>query len=86
MADSKVGRIDHYYGNIGVAVLEISDNSVAVDDTIKITDKNGEEKFTQVLKSIQVEHKNVAEANKGEAVGIKVDQAVIEGDLVYKVS
>lgn len=85
MADSKVGRIDHYYDNIGVAVLEVTDNPVAVGDTIKITDKAGEEKFTQTVTSIQIEHKNIEEASKGEAVGIKVDQPVNEGDLVYRV-
>jgi len=86
MADSKVGRIDHYYDKIGVAVLEVTDNPISVGDTIKITDKSGEEKFTQTVTSIQVEHNNVEEANKGEAVGIKIDQPVTEGDLVYKVS
>ena len=85
MADSKVGRIDHYYDNISVAVLEITDNSIAVGDTIKITDKTGEEKFTQTVASIQMEHENVDEANKGDAVGLKVDQPVDEGDLVYRV-
>lgn len=85
MADSKVGRIDHYYDNIGVAVLEVTDNPVAVGDTIKITDKAGEEKFTQTVASIQVDHKSVEEASKGEAVGLKVDQPVSEGDLVYRV-
>ncbi|MDD3531969.1 MAG: hypothetical protein PHR64_02010 [Candidatus Shapirobacteria bacterium] len=85
MADSKVGRIDHYYDNIGVAVLEVSDNPIAVGDTIKVADKAGEEKFTQTITSIQVDHKNVDEAGKGDAVGLKVDQPVNEGDLVYRI-
>jgi translation initiation factor IF-2 len=84
MADSKVGRIDHYYDNISVAVLEVTDNTVSVGDTIKITDKDGEERFTQKIESIQVDHENVDEANKGDAVGLKVDQPVKEGDLVYR--
>ena len=84
MADSKVGKIDHYYDSIGVAVLEITDSPITVGDTIKITDKDGEEKFTQVLESIQMEHKNITEANKGDAVGIKIDEAVTKGDLVYR--
>ncbi len=84
MADSKVGRIDHYYDNIGVAVLEVTDNAVSVGDTIKITDKDGEEKFTQKVESIQMDHESVDEANKGDAVGLKIDQPVSEGDLVYR--
>jgi len=85
MADAKVGKICHYYNNIGVAVLEVTDNPIAVGDTIKITDKNGEEKFTQTVESMQMEHKNINEASKGDAVGIKVDQPVAEGDLTYRV-
>lgn len=85
MADAKVGKIDHYYDNISVAVLEVTDNPVAVGDTIKITDKDGEEKFTQVVESMQMEHENINEANKGDAVGLKVNEPVKEGDLVYRV-
>ncbi len=86
MTDSKVGRIDHYYDKIGVAVLETTDDSISVGDTIKIASKAGEERFIQTVTSIQAEHSNVEEASRGEEVGIKVDHPVTEGDLVYKVS
>jgi len=34
---------------------------------------------------MQVEHENIDKAKAGDAVGLKVDQAVREGDKVYRV-
>jgi len=83
MADTKIGKITHYFDQIGVAVLEVTDSPVKVGETIKVTDKNGEEKFTQEVTSMQVEHKPVQEAQKGDEVGLKVEGEVKEGDLVF---
>jgi hypothetical protein len=33
---------------------------------------------------MQIEHKSVTEAKKGDSVGIKVPETVREGDKVYK--
>lgn len=35
---------------------------------------------------MQVEHKQLDEATKGQSVGLKVDAEVHEGDNVYKVA
>lgn len=85
MADIKVGRIDHYYDNIGVAVLEVTEGEVTVGDTIKVVDKDGEERLTQVVESMEMDHEQVEEATTGDAVGLKVNEEVQEGDTVYKV-
>lgn len=82
-AAKKVGRIDHYYDKIGVAVVTV-EGPIAVGDEIEIRDKNETPKFTQTVTSIQVEHENVNKAKKGQDIGLKVDQEVEEGDLVYK--
>ena len=85
MTDTKIGKITHYYEKIGVAVLKVTDSPLKVEKTIKITDKNGEEKFTQEVTSIQIEHKQIKEAKKGSEVGLKIDQEVKEGDEVFEV-
>jgi len=85
MADTKIGKITHYYDKIGVAVLEVTDNPLRVGKTIKITDKNGEKKFTQEVTSMQVEHQQIKEAKKGSEVGLKVNQETKEGDEVFEV-
>ncbi len=83
MADFKVGKVTHYFDKIGVAVIELTD-PLAVGDTIKIT-RHGGDDFTMSVSSMQVEHEQIKEAKKGETVGMKVEQAVKEGDEVYKV-
>ena len=85
MEKKPIGEVTHYYDKIGVAVLNVTDNPLKTGETIKITDKNGEEKFTQEVSSMQVEHQQIKEAKKGDDVGLKTDQEVKEGDVVFKV-
>lgn len=77
-----VGKITHYFGNIGVTVIELSD-TLKIGDDIRIV--GGEVDFTQTVESMEVEHKKVKEAKTGESVGLKVSQKVREGYSVYKV-
>ena len=76
-----IGKITHYFGNIGVAVIELSD-TLKVGDTIRII--GGETDFTQTVDSMEIEHKKVEEAKKGDSIGLKVSQKVREGYKVYK--
>lgn len=78
-----MGKITHYYNKIGVAVIELTD-TLRVGDTIKISG-HGQD-FTQVVDSMQVEHEQIKEAKKKQAVGLKIDQEVKEGDEVFRVS
>lgn len=84
MADFKVGKVTHYFDKIGVAVLDLTGN-LAVGDTIRINRNNGED-LTMTVQSMQVEHEQIQEAKKGDTVGLKVEEAVKEGDEVFKVS
>lgn len=76
-----IGKISHYYGNIGVAVIELS-SSLGVGDTIRMV--GGETDFTQQVESMEIEHQKVKEAKKGDSAGLKVAQKVREGYKVYK--
>lgn len=82
MADKKLGRVSHYYDNIGVAVVDLT-GSLAEGDEVKIGGKS--EMFTQTVTSMEIEHKKIKKAKKGQSLGIKVDQPAKRGDLVYKV-
>lgn len=77
-----IGEIAHYFGNIGVAVIKLSD-TLKAGDTIRIV--GGITDFTQIVESMEIEHKKVNEAKKGDSVGLKVSQKVREGYKVYKV-
>ena len=77
-----IGKISHYFGNIGVGVIELSD-TLKVGETIRIV--GGETDFEQTVDSMEVEHQKVETAKKGESVGLKVSQKVREGYKVYKI-
>ncbi len=83
MEEKLIGKITHYFTNIGVAVLEITDGKLSIGDKIHI--KGTLSDFEQEIDSMQVEHENVENAKKGDAIGLKVEQQVKEGDDVYKV-
>lgn len=80
MEERLIGKIIHYYGSIGVGIIELSGN-LKVGDTIHVKGKTGE--FEQPVDSIQIEHKPVDSAGKGDVVGVKMVQKVKEGDEVY---
>jgi putative protease len=78
----KVGKISHYYGNIKVAVIELS-GPLKVGDVIRIVGGENTD-FIQPVKSIQIDHKKIEKAKKGESIGLKVKEKTREGYLVYK--
>ena len=78
----KVGEISHFYSNIGVAVVELV-GTLRVGD--KITVAGATTDFTQVVASMQIEHEQVEEAGAGVSIGLKVQDKVRRGDIVYKV-
>jgi len=82
LANTKIGKIVHYFDKIGVAVLKVEKGSVKVGDEIII----GEEKtgFVQKVESMQLEHSSINEAKSGDEVGLKVDQKIKKDMPVYK--
>jgi translation elongation factor EF-1alpha len=78
----EVGKVAHYYTKLGVAVIELSD-TLKVGDKIKI--KGATSDFEQTVDSMQIEHKNIEEAKRGQSIGMKVKEHVREHDVVYKV-
>ena len=77
-----IGKITHYFGNIGVAVIELS-GALKVGDTIRMV--GGEADFNQQVESMEYEHQKVESAKRGESVGLKVNEKVHEGYKVFKV-
>jgi putative protease len=76
-----IGKVTHYFGKIGVAVIKLED-TLKVGDTIRIV--GGQTDFTQTVESMEIEHQKVNEAKAGQTVGLKVAQKVREGYKVYK--
>jgi putative protease len=76
-----VGKVAHYFTKIGVGVIELSDE-LKLGDRILI--QGPTTNLQQTVSSMQIEHENVQSASAGQSIGLKVDQRVREGDLVYK--
>jgi translation elongation factor EF-1alpha len=82
MAEREIGKVDHYFSNLGVAVIELAD-ALKVGDRIHIQGATSD--FEQEVTSMQIEHEQVPEAGSGDAVGLKVDEKVRDGDRVFVV-
>ncbi|MBI5599376.1 MAG: translation elongation factor-like protein [Deltaproteobacteria bacterium] len=82
MKEKKVGTVDHYYSHLGVVTLTL-EGDLNVGDTIRV--KGHTTDFTQKVDSIQVEHKDVAGAKKGDGVGLRVVEHGRTHDAVFKV-
>lgn len=83
MAEPKlVGKITHYFTNIGVAVIELT-GALKKGDKIQV--KGASTDIQQSVDSMQIEHNPVAEAKKGQSIGLKTKGVVRVGDAVFKV-
>ena len=76
-----IGKINHFYSKIGVGIVELK-GSLKKGESIKI--KGHSTDIDQEVSSMQIEHKEVEEAKKGDVIGVKVSDKVREGDVVYK--
>ena len=77
-----IGKISHYFSDIGVAVIKLSGVLVQKDEIRIIGGENTD--FNQKVASMQIDHKEVKKAKKGDSVGLKVLEKVREGYKVYK--
>ncbi len=76
-----VGKVSHYFTKIGVGVIELSDE-LKVGDRISI--EGATTNLQQTVNTMEIEHENVQSASAGQSIGLKVEQRVREGDVVYK--
>ena len=82
MAEKLVGKVTHFFDKISVAVIELS-APLKVGDKIRF--KRGEEVFEQQVASMQIEHEQIKQAKKGQAIGMKTKMPVHQGTEVFKV-
>lgn len=77
-----IGKVTHYFSNINVAVVDLL-APLGQGDEIRIVGGESTD-FNQKVESMQVDHKEVNKAKKGDSVGLKVSEKVREGYSVYK--
>ena len=82
MAEKQIGTVTHWYDKLGVAVVKIT-CKLSKGNAVKI--KKGDDEFEDTVSSIQIDHKDVASAKKGDDAAIKLSQKVKEGAAVFLV-
>jgi len=78
-----IGKIVHYYSKIGVALVEINNNSLALGEDILIRGKTTP-LVRWKIESMEIEKKGVKKAKKDQKVGIKLPFCR-KGDELYKI-
>ncbi|MCL4365270.1 MAG: hypothetical protein M1569_01900 [Candidatus Marsarchaeota archaeon] len=77
-----IGRVEQFFEKIGVMAITL-ESDLKVGDIIEIG--NYEEAVRQKISSMQIDKKDVAEAGRGNDVGIKLKYRVSAGSEVYRI-
>jgi len=83
MVEEKIGIVEHFFTNVGVAAIKITSGELKIGDSIHIVGAHTD--FKQKIDSMQIDRNPVQIVKVGDEVGIKVKDRVREHDVVYKV-
>ena len=82
MTEKEIGIVSSYFSHISVAAIKLS-GKLKIGEKIHI--KGTTTDFETKVKEMQIEHKSVKEAKKGDHIGIKVPDKVRPNDKVFLV-
>lgn len=82
LAAFPAAEVTHYFPKVDVAVLKIKVGAIRIGDELQF--KGHTTDFSQKVVSMQIDHKPISLAQKGDDLGLKVKDRVRAGDLVYK--
>ena len=83
MAEEKIGVVEHFFTNVSVAAIKITDGELKIGETIHVVGAHTD--FKQEIKSMEIDRNSVEKVKTGDEVGIKVKDRVRENDAVYKI-
>ena len=78
-----IGKITHYFDKIKVMVIDLT-GTLKEGDTIRIIGGETTD-FEQKVGLMEIDHKKIKQAKKGEPVGLEAKEKVREGYKVYKI-
>jgi len=78
-----IGKVVHYFSNIGVAVIKLS-AGLSLGDEIRIVGGENTD-FNQAVESMEVDRKKIKKAKAKDEVGLKVKERVRDDYKVYKI-
>ena len=83
-AGDEVGEVVAFFRIPVVAVIKLKQGSLKVGERIWIHGHTTDLK--QTIDSMQINHKSIQEARKGQEIGIKVSARTRRGDRVYRIA
>lgn len=83
MSENQIGTVDHFYSNISVSMIKLSD-TLKVGEKIRIKGKSAE--LVMDVASMQINRVPAQEGKAGDIVSVKVEQKVKPGDAVFRVA
>ena len=83
MPEKEIGKVSDFFARPVVAGIEMS-GSIKLGDKIHIKGHTTDMELT--VDSMQINNADVTEAKAGDSVGIKVNERVRRGDIVFKVT
>ena len=83
MAEVELGKVTHYFSKIGVAAIQITQDTLRVGDTIHV--KGHTSDFREKIDTMQIDGRSVPEATIGQSIGLRVKDHAREHDQVFKV-
>ena len=84
MTETKIGTVTHYYNHLHVAGVILTEGELHTGDTIHIQGHTSD--FTQKVGSMEMDHKPIDTAKRGDDIGISVIDHAREHDTVYLVT
>jgi U32 family peptidase len=82
MEGKLIGEVFNFFEKVGVIAIKITDK-LKLGDTIRIV--GGDEDFTEIVDSMQIDGKNIESAKKGDDIGIKISGKARKGYKVYRI-
>jgi putative protease len=79
--ETLVGVVDDYFSKVGVITLTLR-APVALGDRLSVRGHTTD--VSQLLTSMQIEHKAVQRASTGDGIGVKIDGKSRRGDYVFR--
>jgi len=83
MTEEIIGKVSDFFAHPVVAGIELT-APLKVGDKIRIKGHTTDLELT--VGSMQVDNADVAEAKKGDSIGVKVPERVRKGDTVCKIT
>ena len=83
MNKTKIGIVVKYFAKPEVAAIDLTHGSLKIGDKVYFHGHTTD--FEQVIDSMQIDRAEVAQAEKGQSIGIKVSNRVRSHDEVFLV-